>query len=104
MTARPPATVTVCVVNYNGGDLVLRAIQSLHDQTFRDISVVVVDNDSTDGSADRLAESFPAALLLRPGRNLGFAAANNLAMASVELGEFVAMLNPDAEKISLSVR
>jgi N-acetylglucosaminyl-diphospho-decaprenol L-rhamnosyltransferase len=57
--------------------------------------VIVVDNDSADGTADKVAAEFPAVHLIRSGGNLGFAQGNNLGFAHVE-GRHVLLLNPDA--------
>ncbi|HSJ30542.1 MAG TPA: glycosyltransferase, partial [Longimicrobiales bacterium] len=62
----------------------------------RDMEVVVVDNDSSDGSADMVAQSFPGVRLIRAGRNLGFAGGNNLALRNSS-ADFVLVLNPDVE-------
>jgi len=91
-----PAAVTIVVVNFNGGDYVLRALRELEKQTFRDFKVVVVDNASTDGSAERIARDFPGVRLLRAPRNLGFAGGNNLGFREAAGSEWVALLNPDA--------
>ncbi len=56
--------------------------------------VIVVDNDSSDGTAAYLARDWPAVRLIRPGRNLGFAAANNLGIREA-LGRYLLLLNPD---------
>ncbi|WP_158043818.1 glycosyltransferase family 2 protein [Skermanella pratensis] len=97
MTTEAP--VCVIVVNHNGGTLLSRCIDALAAQTVLPRDVVVVDNLSTDGSAAFL-ESLSGPLarrvrLVRPGANLGFAAANNLA-AGLTREPWIATLNPDA--------
>ena len=57
--------------------------------------VIVVDNASDDGSAAMVAANFPQVHLLVNGRNLGFAAANNQAIAQAR-GRVLFLLNPDA--------
>lgn len=56
--------------------------------------VIVVDNASTDGSADMVAEEHPWAKLIRSERNLGFSAGNNLGIKAAS-GRSVLLLNPD---------
>jgi GT2 family glycosyltransferase len=90
------ARVTILIVNWNGGELVLRSLQALERQTFRDFEVIVVDNASTDGSAERIERSFPAVRTLRSPRNLGFAAGNNLGLREAGASEWIALINPDA--------
>lgn len=55
-----------------------------------------MDNASSDGSAEMVTESFPETLLIRNPSNNGFAAANNLGLERAS-GEYVMLLNPDAE-------
>jgi GT2 family glycosyltransferase len=88
--------VTVVVVNFNGGHYVLRALRELEKQTFRDFRALVVDNASTDGSADRIEREFPGVRTIRSPRNLGFAGGNNLGFAQAAGSEWIALLNPDA--------
>jgi GT2 family glycosyltransferase len=61
--------------------------------------VVVVDNGSEDGSPEALRNDFPDATLIRNGKNLGFAAGNNVGIrAALEMGaEYVLILNNDTE-------
>jgi len=88
---------SVLIVNYNGGDYIKGALASLARQTVRDFEVILVDNNSTDGSADQLqTHDLPAFTLLRQTENLGFAAGNNLA-ANHAKGKWLALLNPDAK-------
>lgn len=91
----PHPDLSILVVSFNTRELTLACLESIEAQT-RDITweLLVVDNDSTDGSADAIAERFPRARVIRPGRNLGFAAANNLAAGHAR-GERLLLLNPD---------
>lgn len=87
-------SVSVIIVNWNSGDLLGRCLDALAKQTLRPKCVLVVDNGSTDNSADCVVR-FPAVVLVPTGRNLGFAAANNIALKRCDT-ELVALLNPDA--------
>src|SRR3954463_6310771 len=93
---REAPRVTVVVVNFNGGEYVLRSLRALERQTFRDFKVVVVDNASTDGSAQRIEKEFPRVLTLHAQSNLGFAGGNNLGFKQAEGSEWIALINPDA--------
>jgi N-acetylglucosaminyl-diphospho-decaprenol L-rhamnosyltransferase len=86
--------VRIVVVNYNGGDYLQPCLDALAGQTLRDFEVVVVDNASTDGSAEGLR--FPDARfrLIRNAANVGFAAANNIGAAGAT-SPWLATLNPD---------
>lgn len=90
----PCRSVTVIIVNWNGGELLDRCLACLKRQTLAPARILVADNASEDGSAER-AGRVPGVEVLRFGRNLGFAAANNRAIAECDT-EFVALLNPDA--------
>ncbi|MGA9164509.1 MAG: glycosyltransferase family 2 protein [Thiobacillus sp.] len=86
--------VTVIIVNWNGGDLLRRCLSDLLRQTVPPARILVMDNDSSDGSAERVA-GLPGVTMRMLGGNLGFAAGNNRAFAECDT-EFVALLNPDA--------
>jgi GT2 family glycosyltransferase len=86
--------VTVVVVTWEQRDLVLACLQSLARQTVPH-RVVVVDNASTDGTAEVVAQRFPDAVILRQRSNLGFAGGVSAAMDVVDT-RFVALLNNDA--------
>lgn len=86
-------TVTAVIVNYNGSDLLTQAVESVRQQNFI-AEVVVVDNGSSDGSAETLARHFPSVRIVYSGRNLGFAAAANIGAGTQKTG-FVLFLNPD---------
>jgi GT2 family glycosyltransferase len=86
------------IVNYNGGDALLRCVAALRASRFGHAPVVVVDNASRDGSAARLAKDGAVELLQLP-RNVGFAAGANAGLRrALEMGaEELLLLNPDAE-------
>jgi GT2 family glycosyltransferase len=88
--------VLVVVVNYNGGALLSRAVAAMKRQTFTDYRLVVVDNASSDDSLRLMQTDHPGVEVLRAGSNLGFAAANNLAVRRYSGSRWIALLNPDA--------
>ncbi|HEY3061480.1 MAG TPA: glycosyltransferase family 2 protein [Chloroflexota bacterium] len=85
--------VSVLTVSYNTRDLLLRCLGSLIEEP--DIEAIVVDNASSDGSADAVAKRFPAVHLIRSESNLGFAGGTNRA-ACAATGHTLLLLNPDA--------
>ncbi len=88
--------VSVLVVNYNGGELVLRCLDSiLQDTTGLAAEVIVVDNASADGSADATAARFPQVRQIRNADNVGFARATNQALRLAQ-GKILILLNNDA--------
>ncbi len=83
------------VVNWNRKELLRACLLSLQRQTGVAFETIVVDNGSTDGSAD-MAETEFGARVIRNAENRGFCAANNQGIACAR-GEFIALLNNDAE-------
>ncbi len=92
MTAR---TAAVVVVNWNGADVLGPCLASLRPAVEAGAEVVVVDNASTDGSPDLVADVLPEALLVRRPSNDGFAAGVT-AGATATTADVVLLLNNDA--------
>ena len=88
--------VSIIVVSYNTRDMTLECLRSIFRETrLIDFEVIVIDNASTDGSADAIAAEFgQSILLIASTENLGFAAGNNKA-ATTATGEMLLLLNPD---------
>ncbi len=97
-----PVRLTVVVVSYETRELTLDCLASLFDQTSTPMHVVVVDNASTDGSADAIARRFPQVELLAESANHGFAAANVLGARRGE-GDLLLLLNPDTVVLDRAV-
>jgi GT2 family glycosyltransferase len=90
------ALVSAVILNWNGGDLVLRCQATLGRQTYPDLEAIVVDNGSTDGSLERLRESKPTPRVVQNQTNLGFAVAANQGIAA-SAGDWILLLNQDVE-------
>ncbi|MBE3066711.1 MAG: glycosyltransferase family 2 protein [Chloroflexi bacterium] len=89
--------VSVVIVTWNSGSVLMQCLDRLAQQTFKDFEVVLVDNGSKDKSLLGLEEKYPT-LNLRVEcleSNRGFAAANNLG-ARLARGQWLALLNSDA--------
>ena len=95
-TINSQGSVAVIIVNWNGGELVTRCLRSVRHQTLHPTKVFVVDNASGDGSCEAIAAQFPEVTLIQLKKNIGFAAANNLAARRAEDCDWIALLNPDA--------
>ena len=91
-----PPRLSVIIVSYNTRDMTLDCLRVLQSE-LRELTaeVFVVDNASTDGSADAVREAFPEVRLIANPRNAGFGAANNLALAQAR-GHYLLLLNTDA--------
>ncbi|MFA6185734.1 MAG: glycosyltransferase family 2 protein [Phycisphaerae bacterium] len=88
--------LAVIIPNYRGEPFLHKLLTSLANQTYKDIEIVVVDNDSKDGSED-IVRNFPNVRWIPMGNNKGFAAAVNRGIAEAEGAEFFALLNNDTE-------
>jgi len=86
----------VIVPNWNGGEHLARCLPALAAQSFLDFEVIVVDNGSTDGSVELVADSWPDVRLIRFDTNVGFPAAVNAGIHASQ-SEFVVVLNNDTE-------
>ncbi len=82
------------ILNWNGRRFLDGCLGSLSKQTFRSFELILVDNGSTDGSVEYVRSLFPWVRVIENGRNLGFAAGNNIGIRASH-GDFVVVLNND---------
>ena len=97
----PEFWMSIIIVSYNTKDLLVSCLASvkreLQDFGYREqCELIVVDNNSMDGSGVMVKERFPCVHLILNRENLGFARANNLAIKRAK-GRYLFFLNPDAE-------
>lgn len=99
MSAESQPRVAALVLNYNGKDITLETVESLLGMTYPSLTVVVVDNGSTDGSLEAVAAAFPEVENLRVEVNEGPAAGMNagLRWALERDFDYVLALNNDIE-------
>jgi exopolysaccharide biosynthesis polyprenyl glycosylphosphotransferase len=91
-----PATVTAVVVTHESRQEIEACLRSLRAAAEEvDLEVIVVDNASTDGTPELVAEAFPEVRLIRKARRGGFAENCNIG-AVAAAGRHLLMLNPDA--------
>ena len=90
--------VSIVIVNYNVKDLILTCIRSLYQfcDSTGDLEIIVVDNQSIDGSCQAIRTEFPDVILMENSENEGFPKANNQGF-SIAKGDYIFMLNPDTE-------
>ena len=88
--------VRVIVLNWNGRAWLGACLTALRQQDFRSFEVVVVDNASTDGSAELVRDRFPECQVVALDANIGFAAGNN-AGALGATARYLVFLNNDTE-------
>lgn len=103
MTAGAP-DLSIIIVSWNVREFLRRCLSSVHRFTAGiDFEAFVVDNASTDGSAEMVRRDFPQAVLIANAENRGFAAANNQALVSAR-GRHIVLLNPDTELIDNALK
>jgi GT2 family glycosyltransferase len=87
---------SIVIVSFNTRETLRECLQSvLLEVGDLKVEILVVDNDSADGSAEMVEREFPQVRLFRAGMNLGFGAANNLALGQAS-GRYFVLLNSDA--------
>ncbi len=96
MTHSHPKTAII-IVNWNRKDDTLECLASLQRILYPNSRIILVDNGSTDGSADAVAERFPDVHLIRSQTNLRFAGGNNLGLREVLRADddYALLLNND---------
>ena len=86
--------VSVTIVTYNSGRFIKRCLESVLDQNYALKEIIVIDNNSTDGTIDILEPFENRCRIVYNDSNIGFAAAQNQAIA-LSGAEWVLTLNPD---------
>ena len=86
--------VSVTIVTYNSGRFIKRCLESVLDQKYPCREIIVIDNNSTDGTADIVEQFEDRCTVVYNEENIGFAAAQNQAIA-LSSGDWVLTLNPD---------
>jgi GT2 family glycosyltransferase len=94
MPDTPKPVVSALIVSHNAKDLLLRCMKSLFASADVPVEAVVVDNDSSDGSAAAVTAEYPQATVLIQEKNIGFGRAANVGLERCT-GRFVLLLNPD---------
>jgi len=97
--------LSVIIVNWNVRDLLESCLSSIYLETELpedEYEIFVVDNDSSDGSADMVRERFPKVHLVANTENIGFGRANNQVLDQCK-GEYILLFNPDAMLIDNAI-
>ncbi len=87
--------LSIIIVNYKSAQLICVCVRSIYDQSSSfDFEILVVDNDSQDGSREKILSLFPEILWIEMDYNSGFARANNEGIRKSD-GNVVLLLNGD---------
>lgn len=103
-----PVEVSLIVVTFNNEEIIDRCLTAVRESVKTHVAeVLVVDNASTDDTVERVRETARGAILIALEQNVGFAAANNVAMEQAH-GRYVALINsdsfPDAGAVDYLIR
>lgn len=88
--------VTVLIISWNAWHHMVPCLASIQASDFRDLEIVVIDNASVDGSADKLEQAFPQVRLIRNSKNVGHTKAVNQGFRAAR-GELILLLDADTE-------
>ena len=89
--------LSIIIVNYKVKDLLDNCLKSIFDNSENiNLDVIVVDNNSQDGSLEMIKTKYPQVNLIAHPENSGFAKANNQAIKRAT-GDYILLLNPDTE-------
>jgi GT2 family glycosyltransferase len=103
-TAHTPIDISIIIVSFNTREVLRESLQSVErEQGSLRMEVFVVDNNSHDGSVEMVETEFPRVQVLRSQVNLGFGAANNVAL-ELATGRYIVLLNSDAFLLPDSLR
>ena len=86
--------VSIIILNYNAGQLLLDCVESIMQTNYGNFEVIVVDNASRDESHRKCKDFFENIRLIENGKNLGYCAGNNVGIKNAK-GDFIVILNPD---------
>lgn len=88
--------VSIVIPNWNGAHHLPTCLDSLRNQTYSPLEILVADNASTDDSREMLAQEYPEVIVIALPENRGFTGACNAGMEAAR-GDIVALLNNDTE-------
>jgi len=86
--------VSIIIVNYNGKTLLEKCLESLFKINYDNFEVILVDNNSTDGTMEFVTKNYPSIIIIKLDSNKGFAEPNNIG-AKITKGEYLLFLNND---------
>jgi len=88
--------VSIIILNWNGKKNVIRCLRSLQKITYTPVEMIVVDNNSSDGSQELVKKKFPWVRLIKNKKNYGYSGGNNIGIRA-SCGKYVFILNNDTE-------
>src|SRR3989344_6844987 len=89
-------SVSIIIVNWNTKNETISAIKSIYRNCSISFEIIVVDNNSQDGSCSYFRKKFPKIGLVKNSKNYGYAKANNQGL-KIAKNKLVLILNPDTQ-------
>jgi GT2 family glycosyltransferase len=91
--------IFIIILNYNGLDVLKKCLTSVFKNDYPNFEIILVDNNSLDGSLEMAKTNFSKAIFIKNEENLGFAAGNNVGIkfAMERAADFILLLNNDVE-------
>ena len=86
--------VSIIILNWNGKNFLKNCLDSLEKLTYSPVEIIVVDNNSTDGSQLLVKKNYPKVILIENKKNYGFAKSNNIGYKAAH-GTYALVLNND---------
>jgi GT2 family glycosyltransferase len=93
--------ISVIIVSYNVQNYLCNCIDSVLAQRDVRVEVIVIDNNSTDGTKETIYLKYPSIKFISNADNVGFSAANNQGIKAAS-AEVVMLLNPDTELVDVN--
>ena len=89
--------ISVIIVNYKTYELTYKTLDNLlKSDVDEQLEIIVVDNNSKDGSVEKLRKNFKQVIFIENDKNYGFAKANNIGIKASH-GDYILLLNSDVE-------
>ena len=96
--------LSIIIVNYKVKDLLDNCLKSIFDNSENiELDIIVIDNNSQDGSIAMIRQKYPAVNLIVSDSNLGFAKANNIGSLHTKY-DYILLLNPDMQILSNTLK
>jgi len=86
--------VSIIILNYNAGNLLLECVESVLQTNYERFEIIIVDNASKDDSISICKEKFEEIQIIENKKNVGYCEGNNVGIRNAK-GEFITILNPD---------
>lgn len=94
--------VSIIIVNFNGKQYLQKCLNSIEQSAYRNYEIILVDNNSSDGSVEYVKKNFQDVIIIKLDNNYGFAEPNNIA-AKQSKGDLFYFLNNDTEILQNSL-